>query len=138
MIHSTLQVFKKSSFSALALGGIVFMGSLLPQQAKAFNPAYTTFTPSLFNTTLPGVDSSFGFFFDTASNVSIDAFGFAGHTDWTNNTSYKFKLWSFINRGADLTDYTKIAKATFTEGVSYMLQNNYCWQAIAGEGHSPF
>jgi hypothetical protein len=31
-------------------------------------------------------------FFDTASNVYIDALGFAGHTDWTNNTSYKFKL----------------------------------------------
>ena len=132
MIHSTLQVFKKSSFSALALGGIVFMGSLLPQQAKAFNPAYTTFTPARFNPTLPGVDSSFGFFFDTASNVSIDALGFAGDTDWANGTSYTVKLWSFINGGGNPTDYTLKAQATFTQGVVYTLQSNYYWQAIAG------
>ena len=132
MIHSTLQVFKKSSLSALALGGIVFVGSLLPQQAKAYIPAYTTFTPADSGTTAPGVSSSFGFFFDTATNVSIDALGFAGDTRWGNNTSYMVKLWSFINGGGNPSDYTPIASATFTEGTPYTLQNNYYWQSIAG------
>ena len=132
MIHSTLQVFKKSSLSALALGGIVFVGSLLPQQAKAYIPGYTTFTPADGNTTSPGVSSSFGFFFDTATNVSIDALGFAGDTRWSNNTSYTVKLWSFINQGASPSDFTEIATATFTQGNPYTLQDNYYWQDISG------
>jgi len=132
MIHSTLQVFKKSSLSALALGGIVFVGSLLPQQAKAYIPGYTTFTPADDNTTSPGVSSSFGFFFDTATNVSIDALGFAGDTRWSNNTSYTVKLWSFINQGASPSDFTEIATATFSEGMPYTLQSNYYWQPLAG------
>jgi hypothetical protein len=132
MIHSTLQVFKKSSLSALALSGIVFVGSLLPQQAKAYIPAYTTFTPADGNTTSPGVSSSFGFLFDTATNVSIDALGFAGDTRWGNNRSYTVKLWSYINGGGTPGDYTPIATATFTEGNSYTLQSNYYWQPLAG------
>jgi len=132
MIHSTLQVFKKSTLSALALGGIVSIGSLLSQQAKAFIPAYTTLTPADSGTTLPGVNSSFGFFFDTATNVSIDALGFAGDTRWDNNRSYTVKLWSFINGGGDPSYYTEIAKATFTQGTIYTLQFNYYWQTIAG------
>jgi len=132
MIHSTLQVFKKSSLSALALGGIVFVGSLLPQQAKAYIPGYTTFTPADGNTTSPSVISSFGFFFDTATNVSIDALGFAGDTRWSNNRSYTVKLWSFVNQGASPSDFTEIATATFTQGTPYTLQDNYYWQDISG------
>jgi len=132
MIHSTLQVFKKSSLSALALGGIVFVGSLLPQEAKAFIPAYTTSTPARSNPTDPGVNSSFGFFFDTARNVSIDALGFAGDTAWANGTSYTVKLWSFINGGGDPSYYTPITEATFTQGGPYTLQFNYYWKSIDG------
>ena len=108
------------------------MGSLLPQEAKAFIPAYTTFTPADSGTTAPGVSSSFGFFFDTAKNVSIDALGFAGDTRWDKNTSYTVKLWSFINGGGDPSYYTKIAEATFTQGVPYTLQFNYYWSTIIG------
>jgi len=132
MAHHTLQALKKSSLSALALSGIVFVGSLLPQQAKAYIPAYTTFTPARSNPTAPGVISSYGFFFDTATNVSIDALGFAGDTDWSNNRSYTVKLWSFINKGATRSDFTEIAAATFTEGSPYTLQFNYYWQPLAG------
>ena len=108
------------------------MGSMLPQQAKAFIPAYTTFTPADSGTTAPGVSSSFGFFFDTAKNVSIDALGFAGDTRWDNNTSYTVKLWSYINGGGLPSYYTKIAEATFTQGAPYTLQFNYYWTPIAG------
>lgn len=132
MAHHRLQVLKKSSLSALALSGIVFAGSLLPQQAKAYIPAYTTFTPARSNPTAPGVSSSFGFFFDTATNVSIDALGFAGDTSWSNNRSYTVKLWSFNNGGGSPSDFTEIATATFTEGSPYTLQSNYYWQPLAG------
>ena len=132
MTHHTLQVLKKSSISALALSGIVFVGSLLPQQAKAFIPAYTTFTPARGGPTGTGVRSSYGFFFDTATNVSIDALGFAGDTSWGNNRSYTVKLWSFVNGGGNPSDYTPIATAIFTEASPYTLQSNYYWQPLAG------
>jgi hypothetical protein len=136
MIHSTLQVIKKSSLSALALGGIVVVGTLLPQQAKAFIPAYTTSVPFLGNPTAAGISSSFGFFFDTASNDHIDALGFAGDTNWYDS-SYQVKLWSFTNGGVDPGDYTELASLTFTAGplgttIPYTLQFNYWWQNIPG------
>jgi hypothetical protein len=112
------------------------VGTLLPQQAKAFIPAYTTSAPDLGSATAAGISSSFGFFFDTASNVSIDALGFAGDTNWYDS-SYQVKLWSFINGGLDPVDYTELASRTFTAGplgttIPYTLQFNYWWQTIPG------
>jgi hypothetical protein len=135
MIHSALQVFKKSSLSALALGGIVVVGTLLPQQAKAFIPAYTTSVPFLGLDT-NAISSSFGFFFDTSSNDHIDALGFAGDTNWYDS-SYQVKLWSFTNGGVVPGDYTELASLTFTAGplgttIPYTLQFNYWWQNIPG------
>ncbi|MCX5953975.1 MAG: hypothetical protein NTZ40_10890 [Cyanobacteria bacterium] len=132
MNHPTLRLFSKSSISAATLSGIVFAGSLLPQQAKAFIPSYTTTNPVLGNSTAAPPISSYGFFFDTASDVYLDALGFAGDLGWGNNTSYTVKLWSYINSGSNPVDYTLKAQATFVQGTPYTLQYNYYWQTIAG------
>jgi hypothetical protein len=133
MKPSSLRTVLKTSISAIALGGVVFLGSLLPQHAKAqsYLPGYTT-TNSFGGNTGTNINSSFGFFFDVASNISIDGLGFAAQTGWGNGTNYTVKLWSYVNGGSLPGDYTQIANATFTAGTPYTLQNNYYWQALAG------
>ena len=129
---SKLRVILKTSISTVALGGIVLFGSLLPDQAKAitYSPAYTT-TNTLGASTATNVQSSFGFYFDVEGNATINGLGFAAQDNWTTG-NYIVKLWSYVNGGAVLSDYTKIAEATFMPGGPYTLQNNYLWQALAG------
>jgi len=133
MIPSTLRSALKTSFSAMALGGVVLFGSLLPQQAKAqlYPPAYTT-TNSSGAHQPTNTPSSFGFFFDVAGGADVYGLGFAAQTAWGNGAQYTVNLWSFDNGGQDPADYTEIAKVTFTAGSSYTLENEYFWQTLAG------
>jgi hypothetical protein len=136
MISPTFRAVLHTSASALALGGVVLTGSLLPDQVKAqvSIPAYTT-TGTLGGSTGSSTPYSFGFYFDVAgNNVNIDGLGFAAQQAWGNNTSYTVKLWSYVNGGLAFGDYTEIASATFTAGSapSYTLQDNYYWQTFTG------
>ena len=133
MIPSTLSSVIKSSISAMALGGVVLFGSLLPQQAKAqlYPPAYTT--SNVKGAYLPtNTPSSFGFFFDVAGGANVYGLGFSAQTAWGNGAQYTVNLWSFDNGGLDPADYTEIANATFTAGSAYTLENNFYWQTLAG------
>jgi len=135
MNFSKLRVMIKTSISTVALGGIVLFGSLLPDQAQAvtYSPAYTANT--LGGSTATNVQSSFGFYFDVEGNVgTLNGLGFAAQNNWYFNSSnnYTVKLWSYVNVGQALSDYSLIASAVFMPGGSYTLQNNYLWQSIAG------
>ena len=108
----------QASASSVVFGFAVVAGSLLTQQSSAhaqviappapsnpitsrptssgsggivptadFLPAYTT-TGSVGGSTMGGVESSFGFFFDAAQNVQLDGLGFASQAGWSNGTSY--------------------------------------------------
>lgn len=132
MFPSTFHALIKSTVSAIALAGVVLLGPLLPQQAKAqFLPAYTT-TNSLGGYQPTNTPSSFGFFFDVDGGASINALGFADQAAWGNSTQYTVNLWSFDNGGLVPGDYTVIANATFTAGDPYTLQYRYYWQNITG------
>jgi hypothetical protein len=132
MKFSKLRVMIKTSISTLALGGIVLFGSLLPDQAQAvtYSPAYTANT--LGGSTATNVQSSFGFYFDVEGNVgTLNGLGFAANNNWSTS-NYTVKLWSYVNGGQAISDYTVIASAVFMPGGPYTLQNNYFWQSIAG------
>jgi hypothetical protein len=132
MFPSELRPVIKSTASIVAVAGMVFFGSLLPQQAKAqYLPAYTT-SNSLGGYTPTNIPSSFGFFFDVDGGANINALGFADQVAWTNGTQYTVNLWSFDGGGDEFSDYTIIANATFTAGDPYTLQYNYYWQNIVG------
>jgi hypothetical protein len=133
MIPSKLRSVVETSLSAVALGGVILLGTLLPQQAKAqlYSPAYTT-TNVLGAHTATNTPSSFGFFFDVNGGANINGLGFAAQTAWANSAQYTVKLWSFANGGLVLSDYTEIANRTFTEGGGYTLENDYWWQSFTG------
>lgn len=132
MFPSKLRTVIKSSTSAVALAGIVFFGSLLPQQAKAqYLPGYTT-ANSLGGYTPTNTPSSFGFFFDIDGGASINALGFSDQAAWANGTQYTVNLWSFDGGGDDPGDYTLITNATFTAGDLYTIQYRFHWQDIVG------
>ena len=114
--------------------GLVSTGSLVTVAlpARAYLPAYTA-TDS-YGQHYPFVNpSSFGFFFDTKVPVAVDGLGFSYFQNWNESSAsvYQVKLWSFVNGGNNLLDYTQIASATFTPGSPYTLQQNYWWQNIA-------
>ena len=101
-------------------------------------PAYTT-TDTLGTPTSSGgytssnVASSFGFFFDTSSDVLIDALGFSAQSVWLRgSSSYTVSLWSYSNGGASLSDFgtSPLASAMFTPGNTYTRKEGYYWQAI--------
>jgi len=122
----------KTSVSSATLGFALLAGCLLADQAPAgaqFLPAYTT-TGAVGGTT--GANpSSFGFFFEAASNVQLDGLGFSSQAGWGNGTTYEVKLWSFVNGGGSPTDYTELANAMFTHGNSYSFQDGYFWQSLS-------
>jgi hypothetical protein len=95
----------------------------------AYIPGYTT-TNALGGNTPTSISSSFGFFFDTNANVQMDGLGFSSQAAWNNGTSYTVKLWSYVNGGANPSDYTELASKTFTQGTSYTFQDNYFWQSL--------
>ena len=117
----------------MALAGVVLVGSMLPQQAKAqlYPPAYTT-TNVLGGYQPTNTPSSFGFFFDVAGGANVYGLGFAAQTAWGNGAQYTVNLWSFDNGGLNPADYTEIANATFTAGNVYTLEDNFYWQTLAG------
>ena len=120
--------------SARTLAGAALAGACLlvqsqPARALAYSPAYTT-TGSIGGFTGSSTTSSFGFYFDTNSNVDIGALGFSAQSSWGNGTSYVVKLWSFANEGVSPSEYIQLASATFTEGNTYDLQHNYYWSPI--------
>jgi len=112
------------------LTGCALVG--VPNPAQAYTPAYSNPDPSFaFQPTTPTQPGSFGFFFDTNTNVTIDGLGFSNQpTNWGSGTSYEVWLWSFSNGGNVIGDYTLIDKVTFTEGNTYELQGAYFWQSI--------
>jgi hypothetical protein len=122
-----------SAFASLAsFGGVVLCGTLVLQQAPVqaqFLPVYTT-TGAVGGTT-PTNPSSFGFFFEAASNVQVDGLGFSSQAGWGNSTSYTVKLWSYVNSGASPSDYTELAMATFTQGNPYTFQDGFFWQSLS-------
>jgi uncharacterized repeat protein (TIGR03803 family) len=97
-MNSSLRAFAKTSFSSIAIGGVLFVGSLLPQQAKAqppYKPAYTTDPATALGAyTATSVGSSFGFYFDVKGNaVVLDGLGFSQQLAWNNGTSSVNQLW---------------------------------------------
>jgi hypothetical protein len=101
-----------------------------PARALVYSPAYTT-TSAVGAYTATSVSSSFGFFFETTSNVDIGALGFAAQLGWGNGATYTVKLWSYTNGGGSPTDYTELATATFTHGTAYDIQDDYYWSPLA-------
>lgn len=120
--------FAWASFAAASSVSTIF-GLTAP--AQAFIPAYTTANSTGGSYTVAN-PSSFGFFFDTTSNVVIDALGFSYQVAWVpGSPSYTVKLWSFVNGGAVPGDYTEIASRTFISTTTYTLQDGYRWNGIA-------
>jgi len=133
MNSSRLRFAVETSLSAMALGGIVVFGTLLPQQAKAqqYPPAYIRTTSSGAYTPATNPDASVGFFFDVQGTADVYGLGFAAQTPWETGKSYTVKLWSYVNSGINTADYTEIASIAFTGGNSYTLENDYYWQTLA-------
>ncbi len=130
MFFSSIQNLKLRS---TALLGTVAAGLFLGLQgpAQAIIPAYTT-TGSVGGNS-PVNPASFGLFFDTKEDVIIDALGFSSQPGWpTSGLTYKVNLWSYINGGANPSDYTLKASVDFTPGPgsNYQFVSNYFWQNI--------
>jgi hypothetical protein len=129
IVKKLKNMFPKAVLTGL-LTGCALVGA--PNPAQAYTPAYSNPDPSFaFQPTTPTQPGSFGFFFDTNTNVTIDGLGFSNQpTNWGSGTSYEVWLWSFSNGGNVIGDYTLIDKVTFTEGNTYELQGAYFWQSI--------
>jgi hypothetical protein len=131
MIPSKLRSVVKTSVSAMALGGMFLFGPLLPQQAKAYQPAYTTIDATPAGYTAAGLTSSFGLFFELLGDHKIDGLGFAAQSGWGNGQSYTVTLWKY-----DLTPpspiFTTITSVVFDPTNAYTLQDDYYWQPLAG------
>jgi hypothetical protein len=129
IVKKLKNMFPKAVLTGL-LTGCALVGA--PNPAQAYTPAYSNPDPSFaFQPTTPTQKGSFGFFFDTNTNVTIDGLGFSNQpTNWGSGTSYEVWLWSYVNEGAVIGDYTLIDKVTFTEGNTYELQGAYFWQSI--------
>ena len=115
-----------AAFAAVLTGAAFLVG---PEPAQAISPAYTTTSSTGgFYTQNP---ASFGFFFDTDRDVTIDALGFSSQPGWpTGTSSYQVALWSFVNGGNAIGDYTLIDQVTFTPGTPYEFKDGYFWQDI--------
>jgi hypothetical protein len=120
-----------------ALTGAAFVA--LAEPARAISPAYTTTGAAGGScdgsgATPPyacGTAQSYGFYFDTDRDVTIDALGFSSQPNWPSGTSpYEVKLWSYVNGGNTPADYQLIETRTFTPGTSYEFKNGYFWQDI--------
>ena len=127
----TLHRILRAPLVSATIGLAACICPLLPQQAKAlvYSPAYTT-TNTSAGSTPTSISSSFGFFFDAASDLKIDGLGFSNQANWGNGTSYIVKLWSYQNGGGSPSDFTVIASQTFTQGQPYTLQNDYFWAPL--------
>jgi len=134
MITPKFRAVAKTTISAMALAGVVFAGSLWPQQAQAqvYRPAYTATNVLGGNQPTGSPPSSFGFFFDVVGDATMDGLGFAAQAGWDNGTQYNVNLWKYTNAAANINDFTLIANATFTAGDPYTLQDDFYWQTIAG------
>jgi hypothetical protein len=120
------RAFAWASLAAAASAGMA-ISTAAP--AHAFLPAFTNPAPT--GGSWPDNPSSFGFFFDTTSNVRIDALGFSYQDTWiATSPSYTVTLWSFKNAGAAPTDFTQIASRTFNPGTIYTLQDDYWWNSL--------
>jgi hypothetical protein len=116
-------------WTSLAAAASVGMAISTAAPAHAFLPALTNPAPT--GGGWPDNPSSFGFFFDTTSNVWIDALGFSYQETWTAiSPSYTVTLWSFKNGGGSPSDYTEIASRTFSPSTVYTLQNDYWWNSL--------
>lgn len=134
MISSILNFLFNPPASVAAIAGASLAGSVILFQASAqavqFRPAYTTTDPK-GGSTVTSVPASFGFFFDTQSDVLLDGLGFAAQSRWGSGTSYEVKLWFYGNGGSTPSDYTEIASKIFTQGAPYSFQDGYYWQPLA-------
>lgn len=102
----------------------------LAAPAHAFLPAYTTINPTGGNYTTAN-PSSFGFFFDTRTNVLIDALGFSYRNTWVSGSpSYTVTLWSFTHGGQAPGDFLQLASRTFDSTSVYTLKDGYWWNSI--------
>jgi len=129
IVKKLKNMFPKAVLTGL-LTGCALIGA--PNPAQAYTPAYSNPDPSsAFQPTTPTQPGSFGFWFDTDRDVTIDGLGFSNQpTNWGSGTSYEVWLWSYTNGGTAIGDFTLIDKVTFTEGNTYELQGAYFWQSI--------
>lgn len=120
-------VFLRTSIAVgIIAGGVV--GLSLP--AEAFRPAYTSSNRQGAYYT-GSQSTSFGFYFDTTSNLPIDGLGFAPQEGWPGgSSSYTVSLWAFENGGLNPGDYILKATSIFTPGNTYVIQDGYCWQSV--------
>lgn len=134
MISSILNFLFNPPASVAAIAGASLAGSVILFQASAqavqFHPAYTT-TGSTGGSTVTSNPASFGFFFDTKSDVLLNGLGFAAQSRWGNRTSYEVKLWIYGNGGSTPSDYTEIASKIFTQDEPYSFQDGYYWQPLS-------
>jgi hypothetical protein len=130
MAFSPLPAIWKTCTSLVAVGVMCLVGSFLfaqaPAQPRWHLPAYTT-NDRQGGHTARNIESSFGFFFETTTNLEIDGLGFASQQAWGNGTSYIVKLWSFDNGGRRPSDYTELASQVFTQGQPYAVKDGYVW-----------
>lgn len=120
-------VFVWASVAAATSAGTILS---LTSPAQAFIPAYTTINSTGGNYTTAN-PSSFGFFFDTTTNVLIDALGFSYQNTWVSGSpSYTVTLWSFANGGQAPADFLEVASRTFDSTTTYTLQDGYWWNSI--------
>jgi hypothetical protein len=135
-VHSRFAQGFKNLLPKVALGSLLAVAGFVsaPNAAQAFIPAYTTSPPDAvkgFQPTSSTELGSFGFFFDTDKDISIDGLGFSSQDTWGNGKSYNVTLWKYINNGDFATDYTQLATQTFTHGTPYDFTSGYFWQSIA-------
>ncbi|MFN9645282.1 MAG: hypothetical protein ACK6BG_09260 [Cyanobacteriota bacterium] len=129
-----MNLFAKKATVALAwatLAGAASAGMTLgvAAPARAITPGLTVTTP--LGASWASNPSSFGFFFDTTSNISIDALGLGFQNNWSSVTSnYTVTLWSFVAGGAAASNYTPIVSSVFNGGQTYTLQDGYWWKGI--------
>jgi hypothetical protein len=132
MIPSKLRSVVKTSVSAMALGGIFLFGPLLPQQAKAYQAAYTTTNATPGGYTAGGLTSSFGFFFELLGDHKIDGLGFAAQSGWGSGQSYTVTLWKYDLSASPSSVFTPITSVVFDPSNAYTLQDKYYWQPLSG------
>lgn len=147
-----MKSFHKSSFRAtlfsIGVASSALVGSWLALQApaQAIIPAYTipsVCSPPGMSTGCSGPStvnpSSYGFYFDTAANIQIDALGFYAYDQsvWNSGRTYTVQLWSYSNGGLVPGDYSPLASTTFTAGTPYTNQDGYFWRSLLSNVNLP-
>jgi hypothetical protein len=135
-IVNKVKAFVPSAALASVVTGAFLVS--LSQPARAISPAYTSSGASAgYCEDIPaqsyvcGLAQSYGFFFETDRDLTIDALGFSSQPGWPNgNSQYEVQLWSYINGGGTFSDYTLIESRTFIPGESYTFDNGFFWQDI--------